>query len=367
MSSSSRKRGSRPTANGCALSSRLQKPWIVEIQAPSRSRASSASPRSTSADPPAQLSGCLPRVRDDEDRVDVEPVPADGAHVLLDEDRRLARAGARRDEHVPGRLDGGEFVAEPNRLLDDGHVRATFTLSTPGTSARGRTTTGTGRPSAGRGGRRPRGCAPRSFARDRGRTPPVPRTRPRRGSRLARTRQLVAGGLPQHPARDALARQRLVDAAERLEADEFRRRGRRAGSGGMSRSMSRAEWAPCRLVVLHDAAGAPGVDVDPVDLAPSQRPSPSSGHAATPVPRGPSRTRPRAGRGRTGPRTRPRRGGTPRGRRSATGAGSGGLRSVRSASRPTRARRRRGSAARARARPRGSRCRAPRRAPWAAS
>ena len=48
-SSSSRKRGSRPTANGCAFSSRLQKPWIVEIHAPSSSRARSWRPRSTSA------------------------------------------------------------------------------------------------------------------------------------------------------------------------------------------------------------------------------------------------------------------------------------------------------------------------------
>ena len=48
-SSSSRKRGSRPASNGYVLSSRLQKPWIVEIQAASSERASSKRPRSRSA------------------------------------------------------------------------------------------------------------------------------------------------------------------------------------------------------------------------------------------------------------------------------------------------------------------------------
>ncbi len=43
-SSSTRKRGSMPAANGYACSSRWQKPWIVEIQAPSSSRARSARP-----------------------------------------------------------------------------------------------------------------------------------------------------------------------------------------------------------------------------------------------------------------------------------------------------------------------------------
>ena len=38
-----------PTPNGCAFRRRLQKPWIVEIQAPSSSRARSCRPRSRSA------------------------------------------------------------------------------------------------------------------------------------------------------------------------------------------------------------------------------------------------------------------------------------------------------------------------------
>ncbi len=48
-SSSSRKRGSIPASNGELRSRRAQKPWMVEIQAPSSSRASSGRPRSTSA------------------------------------------------------------------------------------------------------------------------------------------------------------------------------------------------------------------------------------------------------------------------------------------------------------------------------
>ena len=48
-SASSWKRGSRPTGNGCARRSREQKPWIVEIQAPSSRRARSWRPRACSA------------------------------------------------------------------------------------------------------------------------------------------------------------------------------------------------------------------------------------------------------------------------------------------------------------------------------
>ena len=48
LSSTTRKRGSIPAANGCAFSSRWQKPWMVEIQAASRSRARSWRPSSCS-------------------------------------------------------------------------------------------------------------------------------------------------------------------------------------------------------------------------------------------------------------------------------------------------------------------------------
>src|SRR5581483_1465293 len=62
------------------------------------------------ADPRAQLPGRAPRVRDDEDRVDVEAPVADGANDALDENRRLPRPGAGGDEDLPGRLHGRELL-----------------------------------------------------------------------------------------------------------------------------------------------------------------------------------------------------------------------------------------------------------------
>ncbi len=50
------------------------------------------------ADPCPQLARGLARVRDHEDRLDVDPALADGPDVPLDEDRGLARAGAGGDE-----------------------------------------------------------------------------------------------------------------------------------------------------------------------------------------------------------------------------------------------------------------------------
>ena len=57
------------------------------------------------ADARAQLARGPPRVRDDEDRVDIEAAVADGAHEALDEHGRLAGAGAGRDEDLAGRFD----------------------------------------------------------------------------------------------------------------------------------------------------------------------------------------------------------------------------------------------------------------------
>ena len=52
------------------------------------------------ADARAELAGRLARVGDDEHRLDVEPLVADGADEALDEHRGLAGAGAGRDEHL---------------------------------------------------------------------------------------------------------------------------------------------------------------------------------------------------------------------------------------------------------------------------
>jgi hypothetical protein len=62
------------------------------------------------ADPRPQLAGRTARVRDHEDRVDVETAIADGADDSLDQDRRLAGAGAGRDEDLSSRFDRCELL-----------------------------------------------------------------------------------------------------------------------------------------------------------------------------------------------------------------------------------------------------------------
>ncbi len=62
------------------------------------------------ADAGAELGRRLARVGDDEQRVDVEPVVAHRADEPLDEDRRLAGAGARRDEDLASGLDRRDLL-----------------------------------------------------------------------------------------------------------------------------------------------------------------------------------------------------------------------------------------------------------------
>ncbi len=62
------------------------------------------------ADPGPKLAGGAARVRDHEDRVDVEPAFGDRADDPLDEHRRLAGAGARGDEDLPSGLDRRELL-----------------------------------------------------------------------------------------------------------------------------------------------------------------------------------------------------------------------------------------------------------------
>ena len=72
------------------------------------------------ADAGAQLARRLARVRDHEDRVDVEPALADRAHEPLDQHRRLAGPGAGRDEDLALRLDRRELLlvhARPTRQI----------------------------------------------------------------------------------------------------------------------------------------------------------------------------------------------------------------------------------------------------------
>ena len=116
-SSSTRKPGSIPAARGYVPSSRRQKPWIVETQAPSSSSARSgrAALDEAGPDPCAKLAGRPLRVRDDENRVDVEAVVDHGADEALDEHRRLAGARAGGDEHGAVRLDRGALLVVRGR------------------------------------------------------------------------------------------------------------------------------------------------------------------------------------------------------------------------------------------------------------
>src|SRR5581483_1875893 len=80
--------------------------------------------------------------------------------------------------------------------------------------------------------------------------------------------QLVARLGAQHPARAARARERAVDAAERLDPDEVAQHEQveRHLQPALVVDLARGVRALPRLVVLHDPAGAERVDVDAVDL-----------------------------------------------------------------------------------------------------
>src|SRR5581483_2380942 len=74
-----------------------------------------------SADACAELARGAARVRDDEDRVDVEPAIAYRAHEPPDEHGRLAGARAGRDEDLAGRLDRCQLLlvhARGTRQID---------------------------------------------------------------------------------------------------------------------------------------------------------------------------------------------------------------------------------------------------------
>ena len=69
-----------------------------------------ATPREGGANPRPQLARRAPRIRDDEDRVDVEPALCHRTDDPLDEHGRLAGAGAGGDEDLTSRLDRGELL-----------------------------------------------------------------------------------------------------------------------------------------------------------------------------------------------------------------------------------------------------------------
>ena len=221
-------------------------------------------------DPVAQLAGRLLGVRDDEERVDVEPALADRPGEPLDEHGRLARAGAGGDEDDPARLDR-------RRLLGVGAVAASLRdscsrRSRPLHPAHGREVA-------------PRGAAgvaervvthvPAPDARDEdaGLLDRAVDLRPELvlvpvvARREAGNAVLLRRGA-QEPAGRPLPREGPVEAAERLDPDEIAEREHveRDLEPELRVDLGGGVGGLARLVVLDDAAGAERVDVDPVDL-----------------------------------------------------------------------------------------------------
>ena len=80
------------------------------------------------ADTAGQLRGRTFRVRDHEQRVDVEPALAHGLDEALDEHGRLPGAGTGRHEHLPARVDGrGLLLVQPPALVGDDCAHARLT------------------------------------------------------------------------------------------------------------------------------------------------------------------------------------------------------------------------------------------------
>jgi hypothetical protein len=77
----------------------------------------------TLADPSAQLARGPLRVRDDEERVDVEAALADGLDEPLHEDGRLARPRPCGDEDDAGRVDRSGLLLAGRAQVGDAHLR----------------------------------------------------------------------------------------------------------------------------------------------------------------------------------------------------------------------------------------------------
>ena len=126
-------RRARGSAGRCPLRSHgrgaacRQKPWMVEIQAPSSSRASSwlAGLDEPRANTRSQLAGRAVGERDHEDRLDVD-AGLDGPHEALDEHARLPGPRAGGDEDGALGLDRRLLVGvRSGRLHHGAHARVT--------------------------------------------------------------------------------------------------------------------------------------------------------------------------------------------------------------------------------------------------
>src|SRR5947209_7425825 len=276
-SSSSRKRGSSPAANGYAFSSRRQNPWMVEIHAPSSSRARSWRPRFTSSarmrvrsSPAARRVYVMTRIESTSrpwshtarakrsTSTAVLPVPAPAETKTSP----VASTAASCCSFTPSTSQNNGPVSDteercltPSRPLHAAHgpqvaprralAAARVVLDVSGADASGE--------------------APRRLLRARDRVPERVLVEVV-GADVSRERLAVR--LAQDPARAALAGERTVDAAERLDADEVAQHEhvQRDLEPQLLLDLHRRVRVLARLVVLHDSACAERIDVDAVDL-----------------------------------------------------------------------------------------------------
>ena len=213
--------------------------------------------------------------RHDEDRADVDAA-LHGPDEALDDDGRLAGAGARGDEHRPAGVDGDRLLGVRGLGLDDG--------------AHGRLTRQMGPRSHHDGHEPPFGSCRTCPSRMRpdeaaSAVGGLVDERPERlvvevVARREPRHELLASARAEHAAGAALPRQRAVEASHRLHSEQV------AEDEHVERDLElELGLDPCRrvgalaaLVVLDDAARGERVEVDAVDL-------PAHGEAAEVEPR----------------------------------------------------------------------------------
>ena len=248
---------------------RLQKPWMVETQAWSRSRARSArsASRRRARMRSTQLAGRPLGERDGEDAVRRHAALQHGAAEALHEHARLARAGAGVDEDRAGRADRPLLVGVQLHAVGSTSALIAAPGRRPPTGRRrGRSRR------AGRGGRRRGGCARRAARRWPGRR----RSRPRsRGAAGRRWRRGPAGGAsscaPSSSPRVMPPRaERPEQAADGLEPEQLAQRQqveRDLQPAVLEDAHGRVGRHAGLVVVDQPARRHPGIGVDAVDLA----------------------------------------------------------------------------------------------------
>src|SRR5436305_7952851 len=259
-SSSSRKRGSSPAANGYAFSRRRQNPWMVEIHAPSSSRARSWRPRLTSSARMRVRSS--PAARRVYVMTRIESTSRPWSHTA-----RAKRSTSTAVLPVPA---PAETKTSPVASTAASCCSFTLPPSRPLHAAHG-PQVAPGRALAAAGvvldiaGPDAAGEAARRFLRGGDRVPERVLVEIV-GADVTRKRLPVR--LAQNPARAALARKRTIDAAERLDPDEVAQNEhvQRDLEPQLLLDLHRRVGVLAGLVVLHDPARAERVDVDAVDL-----------------------------------------------------------------------------------------------------